>query len=117
MKRSSSLTKLTSLLTINSISNSNYNTNNNSNSSNRKAKRKKNKNNNRKKRNNVNNVEVDTSSLYWTRSLRTVIDASWSREISQRPSALQFKAQLQVEYTRLSLHSCSTPLHSTPLLY
>mmetsp|Transcript_19321 Transcript_19321/g.21603 ORF Transcript_19321/g.21603 Transcript_19321/m.21603 type:complete len:597 (-) Transcript_19321:95-1885(-) len=101
----------------NNNNNSNNNNNNNDNDTsrsrkaNRKTKKKHHKNNSRKQRNS-NTVEVDTSSLYWTRLLRTVIDASWSREISQRPSALQFKAQLQVEYTRLSLHSCSTPLHS-----
>mmetsp|Transcript_8698 Transcript_8698/g.8535 ORF Transcript_8698/g.8535 Transcript_8698/m.8535 type:complete len:110 (+) Transcript_8698:1873-2202(+) len=102
--------------TSNNNNNNNDNDTSRSRKANRKTKKKHHKNNSRKQRNS-NTVEVDTSSLYWTRSLRTVIDASWSREISQRPSALQFKAQLQVEYTRLSLHSCSTPLHSTPLLY
>merc|ERR1712194_384492 len=80
------------------------NNNNNDSSSSRKGKRKKNKNNNNRKRNS-NTVEVDTSSLYWTRSLRTVIDSSWSNDISKRSSALQFKEQMQLEYNRLSLHS------------
>ena len=49
-----------------------------------------------------NDVSFETSSLFWTKSLRTVINNSWSYKIPARPSASALKLALQRELDRVS---------------
>jgi len=49
----------------------------------------------------VNDVDQETSSLFWTRSLRTTIDRAWSYDIPTRPLASEFQALLVEELDRM----------------
>jgi serine/threonine protein kinase len=49
----------------------------------------------------VNDVDQETSSLFWTRSLRTTIDRAWSYDIPTRPLASEFQSLLVEELDRI----------------
>jgi len=49
----------------------------------------------------INHVDFETTSFYWTQSLRTGIDESWSYNIRTRPSAKALKSILVAEMERI----------------
>uniref|UniRef100_A0A6U9XWE5 Protein kinase domain-containing protein n=1 Tax=Pseudo-nitzschia australis TaxID=44445 RepID=A0A6U9XWE5_9STRA len=61
----------------------------------------KNCNSNGSSKHNINDVDFETHSFFWTRSLRTVIDRSWSYDIPTRPSASALKNALRDEVDRI----------------
>ena len=60
------------------------------------------KNSTRSQPHSTNDVDFETSSLFWTRSLRTAIDRSWSYHIPARPSASELRSLLGAELDRLA---------------
>ncbi|VEU43985.1 unnamed protein product [Pseudo-nitzschia multistriata] len=56
----------------------------------------------RQQQHNINVVDFETRSFFWTQSLRTIIDRSWSYDIPTRPSASGLKLSLQAEVDRIN---------------
>jgi len=52
----------------------------------------------------VNDVSVETASVFWTRSLRCSIDRAWSYDIPTRPLASELKVLLGEELQRIEWH-------------
>jgi serine/threonine protein kinase len=52
----------------------------------------------------VNDVDVETLSFYWTRSLRCTIDRAWSYDIPTRPFAYELKVLLGEELIQMDWH-------------
>ena len=42
------------------------------------------------------------ASLYWTKSLRSIILQSWDRNIQNRPTAIEIQKQFQIEYDKFT---------------
>lgn len=59
----------------------------------------------------VNNIDIETTSFFWTRSLRTIIDQAWSYDIPTRPFASQLKSLIGEELERIELHEDLSDSH------
>lgn len=51
----------------------------------------------------VNDINIETGSFFWTRSLRTTIDQAWSYDIPTRPFAYEFTELIGEELERIEL--------------
>jgi len=52
----------------------------------------------------INDIDLETSSFFWTQSLRTTIDRAWSYDIPTRPFASELKVLLGGELDRIEWH-------------